>query len=113
MLSVLIPLGAHKYFFSAGDSHTRHEPRLLKWLYSDSIKKAPTIQLFKVSHHGSRHSNSFSFLEKIQPHTSWISSGFGNSYGHPHLALLTRFQDLKLKVFRTDQRGSLIYSVKN
>ena len=40
--------------------------------------------LLKVGHHGSRYSSSVKFLETVKPQWDVISSGAGNTYGHPY-----------------------------
>jgi len=61
--------------------------------------------ILKVGHHGSAHSSSAPFLEKVQPKTAYIEVG-QNSYGHPTQSALSRLQDAGAKVYRTDQDGT-------
>lgn len=63
--------------------------------------------IFKAGHHGSKTSNSWNFLQKIQPETIVISSGKGNRYGHPHEHTLQLFQQIGARVFRTDELGTV------
>lgn len=42
------------------------------------------LDVYNVNHHGSAHSSSDSFVDKIQPTVSVFSCGKNNSYGHPH-----------------------------
>ena len=44
------------------------------------------------------------------PEYAVISVGAGNSYGHPTDAVLSRFRDADVKVFRTDLQGDVICS---
>ena len=42
------------------------------------------------------------------PSYAVISCEAGNSYGHPHAEVLNRFRSMGIKVFRTDEQGSII-----
>jgi len=46
------------------------------------------------------------FLEKINPDYIIVSSGDGNSYGHPHKAALETYEDI-CNVIRTDKKGTV------
>lgn len=63
--------------------------------------------LLKVGHHGSRTSSTHEFLKAVHPRLAVISVGKKNHYGHPHPATLERLKRLGIRVFRTDQLGSV------
>lgn len=64
------------------------------------------VTVLKVSHHGSKSSTCLEFLRKIKPETAIISSGEGNSYGHPHPFTLENLSKTGVFVLRTDQLGT-------
>jgi competence protein ComEC len=66
-----------------------------------------TVEVLKVPHHGSKTALDKDFLSKINPKVSIISSGRNNRYGHPHEDLVEQLQDIKTKIFRTDQEGTI------
>lgn len=68
------------------------------------------VDVLKVGHHGSRTSSSEVFLDTIQPEIAVISAGEGNRYGHPHAEVLEGLKDRKVKLFRTDTHGAVIYT---
>ena len=72
-------------------------------------KAGPRLQaqILKVPHHGSRYTTRDDFLDAVRPEVAIISSGRGNSYGHPHQEALQRLQAHKVQVLRTDERGSI------
>lgn len=64
------------------------------------------IEVLKISHHGSKHSSSEEFLEKISPDLAVISVG-KNPWGHPTEEVLGRLGDLGIRLLRTDQDGEV------
>ncbi|MCR5590293.1 MAG: ComEC/Rec2 family competence protein [Lachnospiraceae bacterium] len=66
------------------------------------------VTYLKVAHHGSRYSSSDAFLSKVMPKVSVISSGEGNSYGHPHAETLERLAETGSVILRTDKMGEII-----
>lgn len=64
-------------------------------------------QVLKVGHHGSRTSTSQSFLGYVSPVYAVISSGRNNRYGHPHKDTMESLDRFDIKVFRTDQQGTI------
>ena len=69
--------------------------------------------ILKVAHHGSAGSSSASFLAAAAPKYAAISVGAGNSYGHPTAQALQRLQNVKAKVYRTDQMGTIQMQVNH
>lgn len=65
-------------------------------------------EILKVGHHGSRHSTSKSFVEKVRPEYSAISVG-RNSYGHPHPEVLGVLAGANTQILRTDERGDIAF----
>lgn len=65
------------------------------------------IDVLKVAHHGSKFSSSQTFLEKVVPNEAVISVGKNNTYGHPAAVILSRFEILRQRVWRTDNNGTV------
>lgn len=63
--------------------------------------------LLHVGHHGSRHSSSFPFLERVGPRHAVVSAGSRNRFGHPHPDAMRRLRAAGAEIHRTDRRGSL------
>lgn len=68
-----------------------------------------SAQLLKVAHHGSRHSSDASFLAAVSPDVALVSVGAENSYGHPGQEALDRLIAAGASVYRTDQRGDIVW----
>ena len=69
------------------------------------------IDVLKVGHHGSKTSSSKEFINEINPKYSIISVGKNNRYGHPNKEVLDNLK--KSNIYRTDQDGSIMFSIKN
>ena len=64
-------------------------------------------RILKVSHHGSKHATSNTFLQAVNPEKAIISVG-KNSYGHPAEELLNRLKNMSIEIFRTDEIGDWV-----
>ena len=69
-----------------------------------------TIQsdVFKAAHHGADTANTEDFLTAVHPTYCVISCGEGNSYGHPRAGVLNQLRAMGVKVFRTDEQGTIV-----
>lgn len=92
----------------------------LSWIFTgdmgeegerELLSTFPQLQadILKVGHHGSKTSSSTLFLEQLQPKAALISVGKENRYGHPHGEVIGNLERNGIKVFRTDEDGSIIY----
>lgn len=91
----------------AGDISAEVESVLLK----EGVLK--DVDLFKVSHHGSKYSNSREFLEVIRPEIAVISCAERNLYGHPHIETLERLQDVGCEIYSTAGKGQFTIKMEN
>lgn len=87
-----------------GDSTSKTEKIILE----NHSKAQIESDILKVGHHGSRSSTSENFLKTVSPEHAFISTGHGNSYGHPHLDVLQALKDRGVEVMRTDILGTLV-----
>lgn len=65
--------------------------------------------ILKAGHHGSRTSSAPEFVAAVDPDIAVISSGKGNSYGHPHKETLDTFQEAGVEVLNTADQGTVIF----
>lgn len=96
-----VTFGSTRFLFT-GDAQVSNE--------QDMIKKGYDLRadVLKVGHHGSRTSSSKAFLEKVNPEYAVISCGKGNDYGHPHKVIMDRLKKMGIKVYRTDESGTIV-----
>ena len=64
-----------------------------------------SIDILKVPHHGSNTSSTDEFLKAIRPRDAIISVGRNNLYNHPSHDVINRYDDMGIRVYRTDDRG--------
>lgn len=102
-IAVLLTYGNTRFLFT-GDAEEKEEQDILQ------AGEDVSADVYQAGHHGSRTSSSDIFLQAVHPQYAVISCGEGNSYGHPHAEVLNRFRSMGIKVFRTDEQGSLIAS---
>lgn len=100
--SVVIKLSYRKVsFLLTGDAERISEKEMMNHQYD--LK----ANVLKVGHHGSNSSSSYDFLQKVAPDIAVISVGIHNDYHHPSLPTLKRLARLGVKIYRTDQNGTV------
>ena len=61
----------------------------------------------QVPHHGSAGSSAGAFVRAASPQLALVSAGWGNRFGHPHPAVVTRWQAQGSEVLQTAESGAL------
>lgn len=102
-VALLVQNGNHKFLFT-GDAGEEAE--------QDILDSGMTVSadVYHVGHHGSKTSTSEDFLEAVNPTYAVISCAEGNEYGHPHAQTLNALRADGVKVYRTDEAGTIIAS---
>jgi len=98
-LSLIVSSGKFDALIT-GDMSGDTEHRLIE--YAD----IPDCELLVIGHHGSRYSTSEALLEIAKPEIAAISVGV-NSYGHPSNYTLSRLDAAGVKIYRTDENGTV------
>lgn len=98
---LLLQNGSNRFLFT-GDAEEDAEADMLE----NGIDLSADV--LKVSHHGSSTATTQKFLDSVNPSYAVISVGADNRYGHPHAEVMNRLREKGVKVFRTDEQGSLI-----
>ena len=93
----------NSYLFT-GDATNEVEYAIANGEYGDYLKS----DVLKISHHGSRYSNSAIFLNKVKPNYAVISVGKNNEYNLPAEITLNKLNYLNLRIYRTDIDGTII-----
>ena len=100
-VALLIQNGENRFLFT-GDAEEEAEKDIL----ANGLDLKADV--YKAGHHGSRTSSCEELLDAVDPEFAVISCGEGNSYGHPHAQTLNNLRAREIKVYRTDEQGSLI-----
>lgn len=90
-----------KHFLFTGNLKEKGEKDLLKQ-YPDL-----EVDVLKAGQHGAKTSSDPVFLEKLKPEFTLISVGKNNRAKLPHQETLTRLENIKSKIYRTDQQGAI------
>ncbi len=86
-------------FLYMGDAETDVE---------DEITADVSADVIKVGHHGSDTSSSQGFVERVSPKYAIMEVGEDNSYGHPKVEIIERWEDIGAAVYRTDLNGNIV-----
>ena len=100
-MALILDYGDSSFLFSGDCEEEAEQDMLENGLDLD-------VDVYQVGHHGSRSSSTEEFLNAMSPEYAVISCEEGNSYGHPHAKTLNNLRAGKVKVFRTDEQGSII-----
>lgn len=99
-------IGGIKFLFT-GDAEEKVEKKLLE----EGIDLK--CDVLKAGHHGSSTSSSIDFLNAVNPRFAVISCGEDNMYGHPHNEVLSAFENINAKVYRTDHDGGVTFYIED
>ena len=89
-----------KHFLFTGNLEEKREKDLLKQ-YPDL-----EVDVLKAGQHGAKTSSNPAFLEQLKPEFTLISVGKSNQAKLPHQETLTQLENIKSKIYRTDQNGA-------
>ncbi|MFV3013734.1 cell wall-binding repeat-containing protein [Clostridium botulinum] len=100
--SIVIKLKfGNRAFIFTGDAESLSEGEIL------AKQLDITGDVLKLGHHGSKTSTSQNFLNKVNPKYAVVSCGKNNSYKHPHQETLNKLKAKNIKVYRTDETGTI------
>lgn len=96
-----VTAGKVSYLFP-GDAEKGAESNTITQ-FRDKLK----CTVLKSGHHGSKTSSSYPFMDLAKPEYAVIPVGERNSFGHPSKETLDTYAFYKMKIFRTDQDGTV------
>lgn len=99
-----IVYGDNSFVFT-GDAGREIEKRLA--FLSPEFMKA---DILKAGHHGSRNSSDPDFLKVLSPARIFISCGIENKYNHPSPEVIKMYENMGIKIHRTDLSGALMFT---
>ena len=104
-MAILLSYGAARVLL-AGDAEAREEEYMASGPYTGPLT------VLKVTHHGSSTSSTPLFLSRFPPKIAVIQVGADNPYGHPTPETLDRLQRTGAKIFRNDEHGDVVVTIK-
>ncbi len=104
-VALLLAFGEARVLIT-GDAENRAEE------YMSTGPFTGPVTVLRVGHHGSSTSTTPLFLNRFRPEIAVISVG-ENPYGHPTPQTLRRLETVGAEVFRTDQDGDVIATIKD
>lgn len=106
---VLLISAAGKQVLLTGDIGKQQEIRI------SQEKNFPSIDVLQAGHHGSNTSSSYALLSKMPAASAHVvySSGYLNSYGHPHSKVVGRFTHYGVQQWNTAQHGLVEFFLLN
>lgn len=105
-VGILLTYGTARILL-AGDAEAKAEEYMANGAYTGPLT------VLKVTHHGSNTSSTPLFLNAFRPKIAVIQVGADNSYGHPTPETLTRLREYGARVFRNDEDGDVIVTIKD
>lgn len=81
---------------------------LLQRSPSPVIPLAPVTVLL-APHHGSQTSSTRDFVDLVRPVHVVFSSGYRHQFGHPHSAVVDRYQSVGSQLWRTSEQGAISF----
>ena len=66
------------------------------------------LDVYKVSHHGSKYNTNFDIIRRLKPTSCVIPVG-KNNFGHPSKEVISYLKDSGCRVYRTDLEGSVTF----
>jgi len=70
-----------------------------------------TLNVLKVSHHGSKTATSQELLDVLKPKIAVISVGKNNRFGHPTKEVLEKLKNSGAEIKRTDENGEVVFNL--
>jgi competence protein ComEC len=106
-----LSVGGRVNFLLMGDASAEVEQKLVwRGVLRPAAAGLGTLNVLKVSHHGSVEGTSEELLQTIRPAEAIISVG-KNSFGHPTKEVLNRLDKANVMIRRTDREGDVVYKL--
>jgi competence protein ComEC len=87
-----------------GDLEARGELELVR-----NDPAALKADVLVVPHHGSRTSSTPAFIASVAPGLAVFTPGYRNRFGHPRPEVVARYDEARIRGYRTDYDGALIF----
>jgi len=92
---------------SMGDLEKDGQTQMLDYYEKNGNSAIFKSEIVKVPHHGSNNALLPRLYEIVLPSKAVISAGKDNQFGHPHPSVIDYFNEKLIKIYRTDQSGTV------
>ncbi|MBI5044682.1 MAG: MBL fold metallo-hydrolase [Candidatus Levybacteria bacterium] len=107
-LEVLVSYGDFDLLLTGDSQHQELKEAISAYQHLfDGHSGRRSIEVLQVPHHGSRTGLTKALVAWLHPTIATISSGKGNSYGHPASEIVKTLREHGVEVHRTDTEGNL------
>lgn len=86
-----------------GDIESGAEKEMVA-IYNEKLE----TRIMIAPHHGSKSSNSFSFIKKVKPEFVLFTTGLNNRFNFPHPSIIKQYEEIGSKTFNTAYNGAIM-----
>lgn len=104
-VALLLHFGENTFLFT-GDAEKEAEEDMVE--NSEKPGLSLKADVYHVGHHGDKSSSKKKFLRAVSPEYAVISCDYQGEKGLPDAELLERMREADIKVFRTDEQGTVV-----
>lgn len=104
-IALLLHFGENTFLFT-GDAEKEAEEDMVE--NSEKPGLSLRADVYQAGHHGDKSSSKRKFLRAVSPEYAVISCDYQGEKGHPDAEVLERMREADIKVFRTDEQGTVV-----
>lgn len=104
-IALMVHFGENTFLFT-GDAEKEAEEDMVE--NSGESGLSLKADVYRVGHHGDKSSSKKKFLRAVSPEYAVISCDYQGEKGHPDAEVLERLRKAGIKVFRTDEQGTIV-----
>lgn len=104
-IALMLHFGENTFLFT-GDAEKEAENDMVE--NSEKPGLSLKADVYQVGHHGDKSSSKKKFLSAVSPAFAVISCEYQGVKGHPDAEVLNRLREAGIKVFRTDEQGTIV-----
>lgn len=104
-IALMLHFGENTFLFT-GDAEKEAEEDMVE--NSEKPGLSLKADVYQAGHHGDKSSSKKKFLRAVSPEYAVISCDYQGEKGHPDAKVLERMKEADIKVFRTDEQGTVV-----
>lgn len=104
-VALMLHFGENTFLFT-GDAEKEAEEDMVE--NGEKPGLSLKADVYQAGHHGDKSSSKKKFLRAVSPEYAVISCDYQGEKGHPDAEVLERMREADIKVFRTDEQGTVV-----